>query len=118
MRDAYQVDAVRAAEQALMRTVPDGALMARAAAGLASVCASLLARHPGRVYGSRAVVLAGRGDNGGDALYAGALLARRGVAVTAIAAGSRMHPGGAIALREAGGQVSIPADVSYADAVP
>lgn len=117
MRDAYQVDAVRAAEQALMRTVPDGALMARAAAGLASVCASLLARHPGQVYGSRAVVLAGRGDNGGDALYAGALLARRGVAVTAIAAAPRIHPGGAAALRAAGGRVTAaPADANAADA--
>ncbi len=106
MRDAYQVTAVRAAERALMEIVPDGALMARAAAGLASVCASLLARYPGQVYGSRVAVLAGSGDNGGDALYAGALLARRGVAVTAIAAGSRAHPGGAAALRAAGGRVS------------
>jgi ADP-dependent NAD(P)H-hydrate dehydratase / NAD(P)H-hydrate epimerase len=108
MRDAYQVAAVRAAERALMEIVPDGALMARAAAGLASVCVSLLARHPGHVYGTRVVVLVGSGDNGGDALYAGALLARRGVAVTAIAiaAGSRAHPGGTAALRAAGGRVS------------
>jgi len=118
MRDAYQVTAVRAAERALMELVPDGTLMGRAAAGLASVCAALLRREPGHVYGARVAVLAGSGDNGGDALYAGALLARRGVAVTAIAAGSRVHPGGAVALREAGGRVSSPADVSYADAVP
>jgi len=70
------------------------------------------------VYGARVVVLAGRGDNGGDALYAGALLARRGAAVTAIAAGSTVHPGGAAALRQAGGRVSSPADVGSADAVP
>ena len=106
MRDAYQVAAVRAAERALMEIVPDGALMARAAAGLASVCAALLARHPGHVYGTRVVVLAGSGDNGGDALYAGALLARRGVAVTAIAPGPKTHPGGAAALLAAGGRVS------------
>ena len=106
MRDAYQVPAVRAAERALMEIVPDGALMGRAAAGLASVCASLLARVPGHVYGARVVVLAGSGDNGGDALYAGALLARRGAAVTAIAAGSRAHPGGTAALRAAGGRVT------------
>ncbi len=118
MRDAYQVAAVRAAEQALMGLVPDGTLMGRAAAGLASVCAALLRAAPGHVYGARVVVLAGRGDNGGDALYAGALLARRGAAVTAIAAGSTVHPGGTAALREAGGRVSSPADVSYADAVP
>ena len=118
MRDAYQVAAVRAAEQALMGLVPDGTLMGRAAAGLASVCVALLRAAPGHVYGARVVVLAGRGDNGGDALYAGALLARRGAAVTAIAAGSTVHPGGTAALREAGGRVSSPADVSYADAVP
>jgi ADP-dependent NAD(P)H-hydrate dehydratase / NAD(P)H-hydrate epimerase len=106
MRDAYQVAAVRAAERALMEIVPDGALMGRAAAGLASVCAALLARYPGHVYGARVVVLAGRGDNGGDALYAGALLARRGVAVTAIAAADRAHPGGTAALRAAGGRVT------------
>jgi len=106
MRDAYQVAAVRAAERALMETVPDGALMGRAAAGLASVCASLLARQPGHVYGARVVVLAGSGDNGGDALYAAALLARRGVAVTAIAAAAKAHPGGTAALRAAGGRVS------------
>ena len=106
MRDAYQVEAVRAAERALMAIVPDGALMGRAAAGLASVCAALLRQEPGYVYGARVVVLAGSGDNGGDALYAGALLARRGVAVTAIAAGSRVHPGGTAALREAGGRVT------------
>jgi len=114
MRDAYQVAAVRAAEQALMRIVPDGALMNRAAAGLASVCAALLRRAPGYLYGARVVVLAGSGDNGGDALYAGARLARRGAAVTAIAAGSKIHPGGAAALREAGGRIAA-ADVAPAD---
>jgi hydroxyethylthiazole kinase-like uncharacterized protein yjeF len=118
MRDAYQVAAVRIAEQTLMGLVPDGTLMGRAAAGLASVCAALLRAAPGQVYGARVVVLAGRGDNGGDALYAGALLARRGAAVTAIAAGSTVHPGGTGALREAGGKVYSPADVGYADAVP
>ncbi len=106
MRDAYQVAAVRAAEQALMELVPDGTLMGRAAAGLASVCAALLRAAPGHVYGARLVVLAGSGDNGGDALYAGALLARRGAAVTAIAAGSKVHPGGTAALRQAGGRVT------------
>src|SRR5437870_4599003 len=106
MRDAYQVTAVRAAEQALMELVPDRTLMGRAAAGLASVCAALLHREPGRVYGAQVAVLAGSGDNGGDALYAGALLARRGAAVTAIAAGSRVHPGGTAALLQAGGRVS------------
>jgi ADP-dependent NAD(P)H-hydrate dehydratase / NAD(P)H-hydrate epimerase len=104
MRDAYQVAKVRAAEARLMALVPDGALMQRAAAGLASVCTSLLRQFPGGVYGSRVVILAGTGDNGGDALYAGERLARRGAAVTAIAAGPGLHAAGAAALRAAGGR--------------
>jgi ADP-dependent NAD(P)H-hydrate dehydratase / NAD(P)H-hydrate epimerase len=105
MRYAYQVAAVRAAERALMDLVPEGALMRRAAAGLAAACTSLLARYPGHVYGARVVVLAGSGDNGGDALYAGALLARRGAAVTAIAAAPKAHAGGLAELRAAGGRM-------------
>ena len=104
MREAYQVAKVRAAEARLMALVPDGALMQRAAAGLASVCVSLLRQFPGGVYGARVVILAGSGDNGGDALYAGERLARRGAAVTAIVAGARLHAGGAAALRAAGGR--------------
>src|SRR5580700_3765872 len=106
MRRAYQVEAVRAAERALMDLLPDGVLMNRAAAGLAAVCGSLLARYPGHVYGARVVVLAGSGDNGGDALYAGARLARRGAAVTAIAAAPKVHAGGTADLLAAGGRVT------------
>ena len=103
MRHAYQVDAVRAAERALMDRLPDGTLMRRAAAGLASACTALLGRHPGYVYGARVLVLTGTGDNGGDALYAGALLARRGAVVTAITAGPKAHEGGTAELLGAGG---------------
>ena len=88
-----------------MALVPDGELMQRAAAGLASVCVSLLRRRPGGVYGARVVILAGTGDNGGDALYAGERLARRGASVTAIQAGPRLHAGGGAALRAAGGRL-------------
>jgi ADP-dependent NAD(P)H-hydrate dehydratase / NAD(P)H-hydrate epimerase len=104
MRDAYEVAKVRAAEARLMALVPDGALMQRAAAGLASVAGDLLRQEPGHLYGARVVLLVGTGDNGGDALYAGERLARRGAAVTAIQAGSRLHAGGAAALRAAGGR--------------
>jgi ADP-dependent NAD(P)H-hydrate dehydratase / NAD(P)H-hydrate epimerase len=106
MRNAHHVAAVRAAESALMESVPEGALMQRAAAGLASVCIGLLPA----VYGSRVVVLAGSGDNGGDALYAGARLAARGAVVTAVAAATRVHEAGAAALRGSGGRVIEAAD--------
>lgn len=102
MRTAYSVETVRAAERELMARLPDGALMQRAAAGLAAACADLL----GRVYGSRVVLLVGSGDNGGDALYAGARLARRGAGVTAVLlAPERAHAEGLAALRRAGGSV-------------
>ena len=87
MRNAHLVADIRPAERAVMAQLPDGALMQRAVAGLASVCAGLL----GRVYGSRIVVLAGSGDNGGDSLHAAAVLARRGAVVTAIAVASGVH---------------------------
>jgi ADP-dependent NAD(P)H-hydrate dehydratase / NAD(P)H-hydrate epimerase len=105
MRDAYSVAKVRAAEAALMAQVPDGALMQRAAAGLAAVCADLLRASRGAVYGAQVVLLAGTGDNGGDALYAGERLARRGASVTAVAAGARIHEEGARALTAAGGRI-------------
>ncbi|WP_172384583.1 NAD(P)H-hydrate dehydratase [Streptomyces sp. MNP-20] len=102
MRTAYRVEDVRAAERALMARVPEGALMQRAAAGLAVACGQLL----GKVYGARVALLVGSGDNGGDALYAGARLARRGAGVTAVLLSpERAHAGGLAALRGAGGRV-------------
>jgi hydroxyethylthiazole kinase-like uncharacterized protein yjeF len=101
MRTAYSVETVRAAERDLMARLPEGALMQRAAAGLAAACADLL----GRVYGRRVVLLVGSGDNGGDALYAGARLARRGAGVAAVLlAPERAHTGGLDALKRAGGR--------------
>ncbi|GAA4021844.1 NAD(P)H-hydrate dehydratase [Streptomyces plumbiresistens] len=112
MRTAYSVETVRTAERELMARLPDGALMQRAAAGLAAACADLV----GRVYGSRVVLLVGSGDNGGDALYAGARLARRGAGVTAVLlAPERTHAGGLAALRRAGGGV---APSRQADGIP
>ncbi|WP_328845853.1 NAD(P)H-hydrate dehydratase [Streptomyces sp. NBC_00258] len=111
MRTAYSVETVRAAERELMARLPDGALMQRAAAGLAAACAELL----GRVYGSRVVLLVGSGDNGGDALYAGARLARRGAGVVAVLlAPDRTHAGGLAALRRAGGTAVRGADAAEA----
>jgi hydroxyethylthiazole kinase-like uncharacterized protein yjeF len=102
-----------------MAQSPPGALMQRAAAGLASVSSGLV----GKVPGSRVVVLAGSGDNGGDALFAGARLASRGAAVLAVTAGSRVHEQGAAALRAAGGRLAgadddaVPAAIGAADLI-
>lgn len=102
MLRAHTVDDVRAAEAALMARVPDGALMQRAATGLAIVCTRLV-EHVNR---SRVVLLVGGGDNGGDTLYAGARLARRGSVVRAVLLSpARVHEQGLAALLAAGGRV-------------
>jgi hydroxyethylthiazole kinase-like uncharacterized protein yjeF len=103
MRQAWRVADVRAAEKTLMAQLPEGTLMRRAAAGLARRCALLL-DEAGGVYGSRVLLLVGSGDNGGDTLYAGAALARRGAQVRALLlTPERVHLAGLAALRAAGG---------------
>src|SRR5512144_1746709 len=99
MIGAHTVAAVRAAERAEMELLTSGVLMARAATAVAAVAA----RRLGSVYGSRVVVLAGSGDNGGDALSAGAWLAARGARVDVLAA-ANVHERGWTALQRAGGR--------------
>jgi hydroxyethylthiazole kinase-like uncharacterized protein yjeF len=101
MRYAHTVEQVREAEETLLARLPEGALMQRAAHGLAYAVLELL----GSAYGRRVLLLVGGGNNGGDALYAGAVLARRGVAVEAWLLSDAVHEGGLAALRAAGGRV-------------
>ena len=102
---------VRAAEEPVLAATPEGALMQQAATGLAAVCIRLL----GSVYGRRVVLLVGTGNNGGDALHAGAHLARRGALVTAVLLDpDRAHAAGLAALRTAGGRVLDPGDAAAA----
>lgn len=105
---AYTAADVRAAEEPLLAA--GAPLMDRAAFALAGVVVRELRERRGRVAGSRVVVLAGAGSNGGDALHAGALLARRGVAVLAVATAERVHDAGLADLRAAGGSVVTVAD--------
>jgi hydroxyethylthiazole kinase-like uncharacterized protein yjeF len=106
MRAAWRTADIRVAEARLIATLPEFTLMQRAAAGLARRCAALLEDGPG-VYGSRVLLLVGAGNNGGDALFAGALLARRGAAVRALLlAPDKAHPEGLAALRRAGGRIA------------
>ncbi len=105
MRAAWRAADIRAGEERLMATLPENTLMHRAATGLARRCASLLRERAG-VYGSSVLLLVGAGNNGGDALFAGALLSRRGVTVNALLlAPDRVHRDGLAALRAAGGAV-------------
>ncbi|GAA3672952.1 bifunctional ADP-dependent NAD(P)H-hydrate dehydratase/NAD(P)H-hydrate epimerase [Nocardioides ginsengisoli] len=109
MLRAHAVEQVRAAEAELLARLPEGALMQRAAAGLAYAVLDFL----GSAYGRRVLLLVGSGDNGGDALYAGATLARRGVQVEAWLLSSSAHEGGVAALRGAGGRIGRPAPGAF-----
>ena len=74
-------DAVRAEERATGELLTNGTLMRRASHGVAQAVAALLAERTNGVVGRAVGIVVGAGDNGGDALYAGAELARRGAAV-------------------------------------
>lgn len=102
MRHAHTVAEVRAAEESLLARLPAGALMQRAAVGLAHAVIDFL----GGAYGRRVVLLVGSGDNGGDALWAGVHLARRGAAVHAELLAEAVHVEGLAALLAAGGTTS------------
>ncbi|MFP5069729.1 NAD(P)H-hydrate dehydratase [Pseudonocardia nantongensis] len=113
MNGVYTADQVRAAEGAMQATVADGVLMRRAAAGLAAHVRGFL----GAGYGRRVVLLVGAGDNGGDVLWAGAGLRRRGAHVTALLlVPDRAHPAGLAALRAARGRVLPVTDDTLDDA--
>ena len=105
MIELRTADEIRNAEAILLAELPDGALMRRAATGLEVACARLIDSTLGVLTGSRVVLLVGSGNNGGDALWAGAGLAKRGCRVDAIAIADRVHTEGASALAGAGGRV-------------
>jgi hydroxyethylthiazole kinase-like uncharacterized protein yjeF len=113
MRRAHTVAQVRKAERELMARLPEGTLMQRAATGLAVAISNFL----GFVYGARVVLLVGSGDNGGDALYAGEKLARRGAQVVAVLLSDRAHQEGIKALVAAGGQLGGTEAIASADVV-
>ncbi|HET8614235.1 MAG TPA: NAD(P)H-hydrate epimerase [Actinomycetales bacterium] len=106
---------VRAAEEQVMAQLPTGALMQRAAAGLAAEVVEVLETTTGGVYGREVVLLVGPGNNGGDALWAGARLAARGARVQALLAASTAHSEGLAALRAAGGRSRHVPDGDAAD---
>ncbi|WP_019181568.1 NAD(P)H-hydrate epimerase [Microbacterium yannicii] len=114
----FTVEQVRTAESSLLASGEP--LMARAAAALAQVVrdefdrdhAGADARPPRGVPSTHAqhvLVLAGSGDNGGDALYAAALLADE-MDVDVLTVGARVHETGlATALGAGARRVELPA---------
>ena len=106
MRYYYSAEQIRAAEAPLLAGLPDGALMRRAATGLANAIATELRSRTGGIAGRRICAVVGSGDNGGDALWAAAYLRRRGVAADAILLSpEHTHARGLAAFRSAGGRI-------------
>lgn len=106
MRHYYSVDQIRDAEAPLLAGLPDGALMRRAAYGLATEIIGELTARTGGVAGRRVCAVVGSGDNGGDALWAATFVRRRGAAAEAILLSpDRAHRKGLAAFRKAGGRV-------------
>jgi ADP-dependent NAD(P)H-hydrate dehydratase / NAD(P)H-hydrate epimerase len=106
MHGAWTVGQIRNAEKRALEFTAEGDLMDRAATAVAVAAARLLRKRTGGVYGRRVAVLVGAGNNGGDALYAGAWLARLGARVSAILLSpERAHPAGLDEFLESGGRV-------------
>lgn len=99
MLTAHLVADIRAAEESLAATLPDGELMRRAARGLADHLELIPA-------GDVVVMLIGPGNNGGDALYAAVHLLDRGVRVDlCLLDDAKVHADGLAAAQAAGAEV-------------
>jgi ADP-dependent NAD(P)H-hydrate dehydratase / NAD(P)H-hydrate epimerase len=102
---AYRVDKIRRIEDRAIAVEGVDALMQRAAAAVAASAFNVLQSTSGGQYGRHVMIMVGAGNNGGDALFAGVRLVRRGVRVTAIRCLGAPHPSGVAALLAAGGRV-------------
>jgi hydroxyethylthiazole kinase-like uncharacterized protein yjeF len=105
MMRAYRVDKIRRLEERAIAVEGVDALMQRAAAAVAASATDLLGSQSGGRYGRHVMIMVGAGNNGGDALFAGVRLARRGARVTAIRCLGAPHAAGLAALIAAGGRL-------------
>lgn len=100
---AFDAATVRMLERPLLaQGVP---LMRMAASAAAQTILNRITTEDWDEASLRICVLAGSGDNGGDGLYTGAMLAAQGFEVTAIAVGRNVHPQAFEAFIEAGGHI-------------
>jgi len=88
-----------------MRHVDEHLLMDRAADAVAAEAVHVITTRRGGIEGARVVILAGSGNNGGDALLAGARLCRAGAEVVALLVGDDAHVRGEAVLVAAGGKI-------------
>lgn len=103
MISAFTGQQIRDAEKPLLDSGEGAVLMQRAAYGLAQEVVRQVKRKR-KLTGASVTVLAGKGNNGGDGLFAAAFLARRGMRTTAVLAAPEVHPGALAAFAAAGGR--------------
>lgn len=112
----WTVAQIRQAEQRLRaHTTDPEAMMQAAASAVARAAGAMLERvatEPGAT--ARILILAGPGGNGGDGLYAGALLAKLGHTVEAVLTASTAHQPALEAFTAAGGTVVDELDTPWA----
>jgi hydroxyethylthiazole kinase-like uncharacterized protein yjeF len=126
MISAYTGTQIRAAEQPFLAGGMGAVLMQRASHGLANAIVHELQARGRRLYGASVAVLAGKGNNGGDGLFAASFLAARGMRTTAVLTGDAAHPEALAAFERAGGRThflteanlsALTAEVAGADVV-
>lgn len=115
----YTAAEVRVAEQALLANGDEARLMGLAADAVAAEVRTMRDGRFGTKGGATIVILAGTGKNGGDALLAGARLARGGEKVTAVLTGTSCHHAAMTEYLDAGGAIVTPdaIDMGKADLV-
>ncbi|WP_295625508.1 bifunctional ADP-dependent NAD(P)H-hydrate dehydratase/NAD(P)H-hydrate epimerase [uncultured Corynebacterium sp.] len=111
MEAVFTVDQIRRAEQPLLKAQdePDE-LMRHAAKAVADAAKVMLAAPKPYFLGrhaTRVLLLVGSGGNGGDALYAGSLLAAEGIGVDAVVLGDAPHERALATFRRRGGAVLV-----------
>ena len=94
---------IKQAELVALSHAPEDVLMDRAARAVARVVREELVAAGQVIRNAHIVILAGSGRNGGDALLAGALLARDGADVTAVEVSTSAHARGRAMFDAAGG---------------
>ena len=90
MNTLYSIDAVRTIEKSALASLPTGTLMQRAGKAASDLAKDILAGIPDNVI--RILVLAGPGNNGGDALEMAANLADEGFHVSVLLVLNRKNP--------------------------
>lgn len=112
MISGYTGTQIRAAEQPLLAAGMGAVLMQRASYGLANATVHVLQARGRRLYGASVAVLVGKGNNGGDGLFAASFLAARGMRTTAVLTAGAAHPEALAAFERAGGQVHVLTDAN------